>query len=697
MSDLRKLTGRTHFRDTLTSLFHITKALIQLLLVFGTLGGTVIGLLVVQELMHIPDLSFLKDYKPVDAISIYDKNDELIETIDAGIPRTVIAYKDIPRVMILAVMAAEDKHFFEHHGVSPQGILRATLVNARSMQMKEGGSTITQQLAKNLFFLDGKRTGIVKLAEMFVAGRLEEKFSKEEILSLYLTEIYFGEGARGIEQAAQTYFGKSARNLNLEEAAYLAGIIRSPSYLGSAKHRDAALERQRQVLRSMQESNYITMEAEMRAEATPLNFRKTALKRQKTYPFTRFPYFTSYVLELVRSSYSDMTIGMNGMKIYTTLDPVAQSLAERTLASEIRRAPVGIEEEALVALSVKDNAIRALVGGAHNYWDNQWNCAVNPHTAGSSIKPFVYLTAFMAGVATPESTVLDAPFELKEANGEKWTPKNFDGKYLGNITIRDALMQSRNMCTIRVTEQVGINSIISTMNSAGIRTKMAPTLALALGSSAVTPLELASAYGTLARGGLATPAWTIRRIEDARGKILSYYQPSICRVFPQEQVTWLTDILQDVVARGTGTQARLTRPTAGKTGTADKAKDIWFVGFTPDMVTCVWGGGDEKKVVAKNVTGGTVMARIFRSFNQQYYSAVNTPAGELLSSRYNDMDSPHEPVKPISHSNDVPLSEIDPSYAVSQSSAQPVRRRADPGQSAVIRSQKGVTEYNWEP
>lgn len=695
MSSLRELSGKTTVRDFLATFFHLAKALLELSIVFLALGGTVVGLLVVQELSKIPDMSYLKNYKPIDSITIYDKNDKVIETIEAGLPRTLVTYKELPKVLIEALLAAEDKLYFEHHGVSPQGILRATIANAKALHMKEGGSTITQQLAKNLFFLDGKRSGVVKIAEAVTALRIEEKFSKEEILSLYLTEIYFGNGARGIEQAAQTYFGKSAKELNVIESAFLAGIIRSPSYLGNPKNRTAALERQKQVLRAMQECGFLTAEEELRAEASVLTFRKqTGNKKDKGYPFKRYPYFTAYVLEQVRNSFTDQEIGTNGMKIFTTLDPVAQQIGERLLASEIRRAPVGIEEEALVSLAVKDNSIRALVGGAHFYWDNQWNCATNPHTAGSSIKPFIYLTAFMAGAATPESTVLDAPYEREEVGGEKWTPKNFDGKYLGNITIRDALTQSRNMCTIRVTEQVGIPAVISTMQSAGIKSKQAPTLALALGSSAVTPLELAGAYGTIARGGLATPPWTIRRIEDTRGKILSYYQPSVIRVFPQENVSWLIDVLQDVVARGTGTQARLSRPTAGKTGTADKAKDIWFVGFTPDMVTCVWGGGDEKKVVARNVTGGTVMARIFRSFNQDYYAQVPTEPGTLISSRYFDLDRPYEPSKPISHSNDVPLIEIDPSYGQTY---QPQTQAPSTGvpRREITRSQKGITEYNW--
>lgn len=267
--------------------------------------------------------------------------------------------------MVEALLAAEDKHYFEHHGVSPLGILRATFVNIKSLHMREGGSTITQQLAKNLF-LDVKRTAVIKLAETVAAYKIEERFSKEEIMSLYLTEIYFGSGARGIEQASRVYFGKTTSQLDLQEAAFLAGIIRSPSFLGSPKHRAEAIERQRQVLRAMQECNFISLEEEMKAEATPTVFRHVEIAH-KSKPFLKFPYFTSYVLELVRNGFDEHAIGINGLKIFTTLDPVAQNIAEKLLASEIE-SPLGIDEEALVALSVKDNAIRAPGGWCSHYW-----------------------------------------------------------------------------------------------------------------------------------------------------------------------------------------------------------------------------------------------------------------------------------------------------------------------------------------
>ncbi|MBS2006267.1 MAG: PBP1A family penicillin-binding protein [Cyanobacteria bacterium SZAS TMP-1] len=705
MPDLRQMSNRRGLIGFFRTLWFYTKGIAEITLVLATLGATVIGMLVMSEVSKLPDMSYLKNYKPIDSVSIFDKNDKLIETIDQGIPRTVIPFSQVPLVMRQAVLAAEDKRFYEHEGISFLGIMRAFVANARAMKMVEGGSTITQQLAKNLFFSDVKRTGIVKLSEMVAAYKLEEKYTKEEIFSLYLTEIYFGNGARGIEQASRVYFGKSVSDITLPEAAFLAGIIRAPSFLGSDKHRKEAMARQRQVLSSMAEAGFITVGDSILAEAKPLVFKRIAPPR-KAKPFTKYPYFTAYVLELIHRQFDEQMIELNGLKIYTTLDPMAQDAAEAVLSSEIKRAPVGIEEEALVSLSVKDGSIMALVGGAHDYWQNQWNCAVNPHTAGSSLKPFVYLSAFMGGF-TPETTVQDIPFTLKEANGEEWNPKNFDGKYLGTISVRDALSQSRNMCTIRVAERVGIPTVIDTLRKAGIKTDLTPTLSLALGSSAVTPLDLAAAYGTLARGGIAINPWTIRRLEDARGRIIGSFNPSPVRVFPLEQVAWITDILQDVVWKGTATQAKLkNRPVAGKTGTADKAKDIWFVGFTPDMVTAVWGGGDEKKVVAKNVTGGTVMARIFRVYNEDYYRANPLPAGMLISSPYNDigrMTAGTTAAKPVSHSNDVPY--VDTSaYQVYQQSQQQQTRQyprgtsspvTDPSGGRAIKNQKGVTNYQW--
>jgi penicillin-binding protein 1A len=705
MSDLRQLSEKRGFIGLIRNFWFWSKGALEVMVVLATLGATVVGLLVVSEVSKLPDISYLKNYKPIDSVSVYDKNEKLIETIDQGMPRTVIPFSQVPLVMRQAVLAAEDKRFYEHEGVSFLGIIRAFFANLKALKMVEGGSTITQQLAKNLFFTDVKRTAIVKLAEAVMAYKLESKYSKEEIFSLYLTEIYFGSGARGIEQASKLYFGKGVSEITLPEAAFLAGIIRAPSFLGSAKHRSEAMVRQRQVLNSMVEAGFITSADELLAENKQLVFKRVAPPR-KGKPFNKYPYFVAYVLDIVHQQFSDTTIELNGLKIYTTLDPAAQDAAEAVLASEIKRAPVGIEEEALVSLAVKDGSILSMVGGAHSYWDNQWNCATNVHTAGSSVKPFVYLTSFIGGF-TPDTEVEDTPFTLKDTNGEEWNPKNFDGKYMGIIKIREALTQSRNMCTIRVAEKVGIPAVTDTMRKAGIRSPLPTTLSLALGANAVTPIELASAYGTLARGGVYIAPWTVRRLEDARGHTIGSFSPSAAQVLPREQVSWVVDVLQDVVWRGTGTQAKLAkRAVAGKTGTADKAKDIWFVGFTSDMVTAVWGGGDEKKVVAKNVTGGTVMARIFRSYNEDYYKRNPMPPESLISGQFYDIGkyNPYSsgvPVKPVSHSNDVPY--IDTSnYQQYQAPAQAGRAMSgqsaagtDPSGGRAVKTQRGVTNYQW--
>jgi membrane peptidoglycan carboxypeptidase len=363
MPDLRQMSEKRGLIGVIRSFWSYSKGFLEVVLVLSTLGATVIGILVVSEVSKLPDMTYLKNYKPVDSISIYDKNDKLIETIDQGIPRTVIPFSQVPLVMRQAVLAAEDKRFYEHEGISVLGILRAAMANLKALKLVEGGSTITQQLAKNLFFNDVKRTGITKLSEMVAAYKLEEKYSKEEIFSLYLTEIYFGNGARGIEQASRVYFGKSVSEITLPEAAFLAGIIRAPSFLGSAKHRTEALVRQRQVLASMAEAGFISIGDVILAEAKPIVFKRSAPPR-KTHPFSKYPYFTAYVLEIVHREFDEQTIEFNGLKIFTTLDPLAQDVAEALLTSEIKHAPVGIEEEALVSLAVKDGSIMTMVGGS---------------------------------------------------------------------------------------------------------------------------------------------------------------------------------------------------------------------------------------------------------------------------------------------------------------------------------------------
>ncbi len=343
-----------------------------------------------------------------------------------------------------------------------------------------------------------------------------------------------------------------------------------------------------------------------------------------------------------------------GLKVYTNLDPKVEEIAEATLNESIKHAPPGVSQAALVSISVADGAVLALVGGVGNFWKNQFNRATNPHTVGSSFKPFVYLTAFLEGLATPDSGIDDSPLVVHQGWGmPDYIPKNFDHKFYGHITVRKALCLSRNIPALRMAQKVGINNVIETARLAGIRAKLDANLSLALGSSAISPLDMAGAYSTFARDGIAIKPSVLRRIENNKGLVKEIFNEPKTRVFPPEPVSELIDVLQDVVRMGTGTQAKLAdRPVAGKTGTADEGKDIWFIGFTPDLVTAVWGGNDDNlPIPGHNVTGGVVMAKIWQKYNKAYYEAFKTPAGnfptydkKLALQKYNSLAQSQEKI-----------------------------------------------------
>jgi penicillin-binding protein 1A len=357
----------------------------------------------------------------------------------------------------------------------------------------------------------------------------------------------------------------------------------------------------------------------------------------------------------------------------------------------------------LVSVNVKDGAVVALVGGVGDYMKHQWNCAVNPHTTGSAFKPFVYLAGFNRGVLSPASYIEDSPLVIPQGNHEAdYKPKNYDGKYMGDITVAEALAYSRNTCAVRAAQRVGLDSVIDTAYKAGIRQKLDPQISLALGCSAVSPLEMAGAYATLARGGVYVKPSTIRKIADKHGNPLRafYYDPE--RVFETQPVAQIVDVLQEVVSQGTGTQAKLAdRPVAGKTGTSDQAKDLWFVGFTPDLVTAVWGGNpDNKPIPGSHVTGGTVMARIWRQYNQAYYARHDVPqswfvacthlaGGFKFPTRESKDEKEAKKVEERPRARVVRYEDIDPTYREPSAAVSRIRR------ASAVRPGKGVTEYRW--
>lgn len=623
----RRSEARKKDQGALASVGRLTKRIFILCLIVGAIGAGYAGASLYKQLQELPDVTMVERFEPMEAIQIFDRQDKLICTVEGDEDRRVVPLNQISTPMQQAMLAAEDHHFYEHNGINFLSIIRASYANFQAGHVVEGGSTITQQLAKNLFFKDAGRTFDRKIREAYVAWDLERRYSKERILNMYLNQVYFGNNAYGIERAAARYFDKTAATLTIAESAFIAGLVKAPSELGTPQNRDAAVERQREIVDKMVEYGYITPNQAKSAKAQKLAFKKG------NNPLQKYPYYISYVLEVLHERFSQAEMRTQGMKVYTNLDPTAQELAEKTLNEAVKKAPKGVSQFALVSISVHDGEVMALVGGVGNFWKNQFNRATNPHTVGSSFKPFVYLTAFAKGALTPDSIVDDSPLEVKSPWGlATYAPKNFDHKFYGKIPARRALALSRNVPSVRVAQLVGIDSVIETARLAGITTKLDPNLSLALGSSAISPLEMAGAYSTFARAGVVVKPQILRKIENNRGQVIEVFDPKQDRPFQPEPIARLVDCMQDVVRWGTGTQAKLAdRPVAGKTGTADEGKDIWFIGFTPDMVTAVWGGNDENKPIpGHNVTGGVVMAKIWHDYNDAFYKARPTAPGQFM-------------------------------------------------------------------
>lgn len=580
----------------------------------------IIGLVELRNRLKIQDADLPTLSEASKGVQFFNRNNKFLCTVRADRDRQPVPLEKVSTDMREALVSAEDRHFYEHHGIDFIGVARAFKRNREAGHIVEGGSTITQQLVKNLYLDKNERSYSRKIKEVFLSWETENRYSKAKIMETYLNEIYFGGGVYGIERAANNYFSKHASQLNTAESAFLAGLIKSPSVLGDPAHVDLAIARQHEVLDKMAEYRYIS-----RAQANELKSEKLAFKKGASP--VKYPYYIAYALEQVKKEMGPK-MWTEDMKVYTNLDPAAQKLATDKLTHGIKNAPRGVNQGALVSMNVGDGAVIAMVGGVGDYEDNQWNRALFPHTAGSCFKPFVYLAGLMNGVLAPDSMINDEPLSVKEDNGPEWKPKNFDSQFKGWVTVRDALINSRNICAIRIAMMTGIQPVIDAARAAGLTSKMDPYPSLALGTCAVSPLEMATAYATLARNGVYMPPQVIRKIECGNEK--REFQGAPSSNLPPASVATLVDAMQDVVNRGTGTQAKLPGiPVAGKTGTADGARDIWFSGFTPDTVTTVWGGSDKNQAVkGHNVTGGTVMAHIWRQYMAGYY-AIHKPTKAL--------------------------------------------------------------------
>lgn len=555
-----------------------------------------------------------EDIVPPASSQIYDIHGNEIANIHAAENRRPIGINEIPKNLQNAFIAVEDNRFYDHIGIDPRGIVRAIWANIRGRTLTEGGSTITQQLAKNAY-LTQDRTLKRKVQEVFLALQLERQYTKQEILELYMNQIYFGQGAYGVQAAARTYFGKDAKDLTLNECAMLAGIPKSPNYYSPVNNMDAATERKAVVLDQMVKYGYISDSEAAAAKKEPLHIAKNTNDGGKSAS-----YFVDYVLQQLAEKYGDDAIYKDGLKIYTTIDMDMQAAAEtamKNLPTYFTDANGIVQPQgALVAIDPHTGYIKAMVGGRGTDQFNRATQAVRQ--PGSAFKPFVFAAA-LENKYTPESIIEDKPLKVGS-----WEPQNYSRNFSGKVRLRDVVRWSLNVPTVRIAQDIGIDKAIFYAQEMGISTFVLDgatndrNLATALGgmTRGVTPLELTSAYGTFANRGIHVKPVAILRVVSRTGKVLEEAERKEKSVMSADNAAALTAMLEDVIRRGTGTRANIGRPAAGKTGTTSDYHDAWFVGYTPDLVTGVWIGNDSVSDL-HGMSGGMTPAVIWQAFMQK--------------------------------------------------------------------------------
>lgn len=593
-----------------------------------------------QRVQKIVDLTSNKK------LSLVEMEPEVLYSFHGNVQeeRTIVHLDDIPSDLTDAIICAEDFRFFQHHGVDVPGIMRALFVNLRSMRIVQGGSTITQQLIKNLYLTE-ERTLKRKMKEGLMAFILDAKYPKSKILEVYINEIYLGQRGSvsicGFGEASRFYFGKDAKSLNLSESAMLAGMIQSPGSLNPFHHYEKTIRRRDHILSLMHSKGMITKEEYRRA----VNHKPHL--RGKINSLLKAPFFIDFLKEQLLELYPQEMLQKEGLRIFTTLDPFLQLCAEDSIQSELKLLERKIKhsrgsqeklEACLVSLQPQTGHILAMVGG-RDYDESQFNRMTQAkRQPGSLFKPFVYLTALSRSQERKNSdftvvTILeDEPYELRTGD-QIWKPQNYDGSYRGAVTIRQALEESLNVPTVRLAEKVGMKDIIETARRCGMRSSFKPLPSLALGSQEVTPLEMATAYASIANlGKMATPL-SIRDVVDLEGNIIEKRRIEIQQVVSPQASYLITDILKGAVERGTSRGLKeygYSGIVAGKTGTTNEFKDSWFAGYTPQLLSLVWIGYDSNKPTG--LSGASGAMRIWADYMKKVGSPYGsgdfpTPAG----------------------------------------------------------------------
>lgn len=684
----------------------------------------------------LPSIASLREYQPSLVTKIYGDDRQLVGQFYIE-RRVLVPLKEMPPDLLHAIIAVEDSRFYEHKGVDPLGILRALLTNIENFRLRQGASTITQQLARSLF-LSSEKSFKRKVKEALLAWKMEKVLSKDEILELYLNQIYFGHGSYGVQSAARTYFGKNVEQLNLAEVAYLAGVPRAPTEYSPYNNPERAKQRQGVVLRRMVEEGFITEDQFRKVYRQDLYFQK--IEKEEEFA----PYFLEYLRQYLSAAYGENAVYKGGLTVYTTLNLTMQKTATQALKDGLRevdkrqgyRGPVAhknpkelareeetgvglmgmavmkegdvvdgivtavdengaaviaagrtghispegmawarkrlkgpdllkdvevnseakpsdilhvgdvvkvklrrldartktavfsldqdpVVEGALIALDPRTGAIKAMVGG-YDFKRSEFNRALTARRQpGSAFKPVIYATAIERGL-TPATIMVDAPIVFVDEEQQKvWRPENYESKFYGPISLREALAHSRNLATVKLLERVGIKNVVEFAKRVGINSPLTPDLSMALGSSSVSLVELTSTYGVFANEGVRAEPMAVLSVADSSGQILEEHEPVANEVIAKETAYVITNMMEDVIQRGTGWRAKvLNRPLAGKTGTTNDFTDAWFVGFAPNLAAGVWVGFDDVRSLGDREAGASAALPIWINFMRAAFEVV---------------------------------------------------------------------------
>lgn len=598
----------------------LTIFIISFFIIFGIFVGVFVSFM-----QDIPEIADLKSYKPNLATSIYDDKGELISQLYTE-QRTLVKISDIPITLQNAIIAKEDPNFYKHSGFDIKGILRATINNLMHKKVVEGASTITQQLARNLF-LTREKTFSRKIKEVILSLQIEKYYTKQEILELYCNQIYFGHGAYGVEAASRTYFGKNVTELTLPECALLAALPQAPSQINPYKNPEIAIEKRNIVLDKMVEHGYITENEKIQAESTPIKLSKFEVKNA--------PYFVEYIRQQLEATYGS-SIYKSGLKVFTTLNTRMQNIAQKLFSTHINNLQKKIQgasgtmldkklQGAMIAIDPNTGYIKVMIGGV-DFSESEFNRAIQAkRQTGSAFKPIVYTAAIENGFRISD-VLLDSPIVFQNENGTSWKPENFTGKFSGPMIILNAITHSINVATVKLANQVGLSNIKKYARKLGISSPLGNDYTVALGSSSLSLIELTNSFATFANGGMYVEPMSILSVKDNSGRTLEQRSVKISEAISPTTAYIMTFMMENVINKGTAKiirQMGFAGPCAGKTGTTNDHTDAWFIGFTPEIIVGIWIGFDEKEPMGRSMVGGYAAAPLWANFMLNTYYSSN--------------------------------------------------------------------------